>query len=68
VSSNHFHGATVFSATMARDRDSIGDKITSWLRQHTEVEVVDTVVSLSSDAKFHCLSITLFWRIASQAI
>jgi hypothetical protein len=36
------------------------------LRQHAEVEVVDTVVSLSSDAKFHCLSITLFWRIIGQ--
>jgi hypothetical protein len=66
VSSNHFHGATVFSATMARDRDNLGERITAWLRQHAEVEVVDTVVSLSSDAKFHCLSITLFWRIIGQ--
>jgi hypothetical protein len=62
VSENTFNGATVFSATMARDRDNLGEKITAWIRQYPQRQVVDAVVTLSSDAKFHCLSITLFWN------
>jgi len=47
---------------MARDRDNLGEKITAWIRQYPQRQVVDAVVTLSSDAKFHCLSITLFWN------
>ena len=50
----------VFCATMSRDRELLGERVTDWLRLHREVRVVKKVVSLSSDNRFHCLSIVLF--------
>lgn len=57
-------GVKVFSATKARDRDVLGETITDWLRSHPEIEIVDKIVTQSSDSEFHCLTITLFY--ASQ--
>jgi hypothetical protein len=57
-----FTGVKVFSTTLARDRDALSDRITAWLREHGDVEVVDTVVRQSSDKEFHCLSIVFFFR------
>ncbi len=57
-----FDGVKVFSATKARDRQNLGDRMTMWLEHHPEVDVVDTVVTQSSDREFHCLSITLFYQ------
>ncbi len=54
-------GVKVFAATMANERERLGDKITSWIRQYPQYEVVDTVVTQSSDEAFHCLAITLFY-------
>ena len=51
----------VFSATKAKDRDALGEKVTSFVRSY-KGEIVDTVVRQSSDREFHCLSITLFGR------
>ncbi|HKA86503.1 MAG TPA: hypothetical protein VKE22_02520 [Haliangiales bacterium] len=51
----------IFSATMAPERDALGDKVTAWLKAHPNVEVVDTIVTQSSDEAFHCLAITLFY-------
>ena len=61
---NLFDGVTVFSATKAADRERLGDRITTWLRSHDSRDVVDAVVTQSSDAEFHCLAITVFWRDA----
>jgi folate-dependent tRNA-U54 methylase TrmFO/GidA len=52
----------VFSTTLARDRDALSDRVTAWLRQNPQVEVVDTEVTQSSDKEFHCLSIIFFYR------
>ncbi len=57
-----FTGVKVFSTTLARDRETMGDTIARWLAENPGVEVVDKVVTLSSDRQFHCLSITLFYR------
>jgi hypothetical protein len=57
-----FNGVKVFSATMAQDRDQLGEKITAWLNDHPKVKVVDKIVTQSSDEAFHCLSITLFFN------
>jgi folate-dependent tRNA-U54 methylase TrmFO/GidA len=57
-----FTGVKIFSTTLARDRDQLSERITSWLRDHPEFEVVDKVVTQSSDSEFHCLSITFFYR------
>ena len=53
----------VFTATKAREREQLGDKITDWIHNHPEdVQVVDTVVRQSSDSQFHCLSIIVFYN------
>jgi hypothetical protein len=57
-----FSGMKIFSTTLARDREAMGDNITRWLRDNPVLEVVDKVVTQSSDKEFHCLTITLFYR------
>ena len=57
-----FTGMKVFSTTLARDREVMGETITRWLSEHPDVEVVDRTVLQSSDSEFHCLTITLFYR------
>ena len=56
-----FNGVKVFSATMAQERDQLGEKITLWLAAHPGVQIVDKIVTQSSDEAFHCLAITIFW-------
>jgi len=58
-----FTGVKVFSATKAKERDELGETITRWLRSNVDLEVVDRVVSQSSDDEFHCLSIVIFYRV-----
>jgi hypothetical protein len=58
---NRFNGVKIFSATMAQERDRLGDRITEWMREHPDFEIVDTVVTQSSDEAFHCLAITVFY-------
>ncbi len=57
-----FTGVKVFSTTLARDRDALSDRITAWLRQNPQFEIVDKVVTQSSDKEFHCLTLTFFFR------
>ena len=56
-----FNGVKVFSSTMLADRATLGDRVTAWL-QHAGVDLVDLVVTQSSDARFHCTAITVFYR------
>ena len=56
-------GLKVFSATKARDRDALGETITDWIRRHPDYEIIDKIVTQSSDTEFHCLAITLFYRM-----
>ena len=57
-----FTGMKIFSTTLARDREQMGENITRWLHDYPQVEVVDKIVTQSSDKEFHCLTITLFYR------
>ena len=57
-----FTGVKVFSATKAREREELGETITRWLRANADLEVVDKVVSQSSDDEFHCLSVVFFYK------
>lgn len=57
-----FNGAKVFSATKAKEREALGDVMTVWLRARPGLEIINTVVTQSSDREFHCLTITLFYR------
>jgi folate-dependent tRNA-U54 methylase TrmFO/GidA len=62
-----FHGVKVFSTTLARDREQMGESITRWLTAHPELEIVEHQVRQSSDQEFHCLSVTLFYREKEKA-
>lgn len=58
-----YSGVKVFSATKARERESLGERITDWLDANAKkLEVVETVVTQSSDREFHCLTITVFYQ------
>jgi hypothetical protein len=54
----------VFSATMARDREFLGEKISDWLaaNQLSYAKVKRLDVNQSSDEAFHCLSIIIWWE------
>ena len=57
-----FTGMKIFSTTLARDREQMGETITRWLADNPGLEIVDKIVTQSSDKEFHCLTITLFYR------
>ncbi len=59
---NQFSGVKIFSATMAQDREQLGEKITHWLKDNPNIKIVDKIVTQSSDAAFHCVAITLFYN------
>jgi folate-dependent tRNA-U54 methylase TrmFO/GidA len=61
----NFTGVRVFSTTLARDRENMGENITKWLKENPNIEILDKVVTQSSDKEFHCLTITLFYRMKS---
>lgn len=56
-----FNGVQVFSTTKREERERLGERITEWLRGNPGIEIVDKVVTQSSDSEFHCLTITLFY-------
>jgi hypothetical protein len=58
----------VFSATKARERGRLGEDVTLWMRENKGVEIVDKIVTQSSDSEFHCLTITLFYRIKEESV
>jgi hypothetical protein len=57
-----FTAVKVFSTTLARDREAMGENITRWLKDNTAIEIVDYKVTQSSDKEFHCLTITIFYK------
>ena len=62
-----YNGVKVFSATKAKEREGLGEQVTAWLRENKELEIVDKIVTQSSDSEFHCLTITLFYRKRDDA-
>jgi hypothetical protein len=57
-----FTGVKVFSATMFEPRSQLGERVTEWIASHPHATVTEFVVTQSSDAEFHCLTITVFYR------
>jgi hypothetical protein len=57
-----FTGVKIFSTTLARDREMMGETITRWIKDNPQADIVDKVVTQSSDKEFHCLTVTLFYR------
>ncbi|HXJ22923.1 MAG TPA: hypothetical protein VMT03_22080 [Polyangia bacterium] len=63
-----FNGVRTFTATLARDREALGERVTAWIRENPDKRIVDTAVTQSSDSEFHCLAITLFfWETARKS-
>lgn len=62
-----FTGVKVFSATKAREREALGDRLTEWMGENPQYNIVDTVVTQSSDHEFHCLTITVFYTNGARA-
>ena len=63
MSVSSYSGVKVFSATKAREREMLGERITDWLDSNrNRYELVDTIVTQSSDREFHCLTITVFYK------
>jgi hypothetical protein len=60
-----YDGVKIFSATKAADRVLLGERVTAWIGEHPEYQVVDRWVTQSSDHAFHCLAITIFWKATS---
>jgi hypothetical protein len=60
-------GVKVFSATKAKERELLGELITDWIRSNQNCEIVDKIVTQSSDSEFHCLTITLFYKKKDMA-
>jgi putative lipoic acid-binding regulatory protein len=56
------NGCKVFSATMVRERESLGERVTNWIRRHPHYRMVDKIVTQSSDSEYHCITITLFYE------
>ena len=63
----YLKGVKVFSATKAKEREKLGEQVTDWIRTNPQCEIVDKIVTQSSDSEFHCLTITLFYREKQQA-
>jgi hypothetical protein len=59
-----FNGVKIFSATMFADRGLLGDRITAWIASGPSRKLTDIVVTQSSDAAFHCITISIFYQEA----
>ncbi len=57
-----FTGVKVFSATKAKEREELGEHVSRWLKSNADLEVVDKVITQSSDNEFHCYSLVLFYK------
>ena len=55
------NGLVVFTATKAKEREALGERITEWLRSYPPKEIHDIQVTQSSDEEFHCLTITILY-------
>jgi hypothetical protein len=59
---SRFSGVKVFSASTYTYRGRLGETVTEWLTAHPEIELVDMIVTQSSDASFHLISICVFYK------
>ena len=46
---------------MFADRAQLGDKVTAWIASSSQRKLTDIVVTQSSDAAFHCITISVFY-------
>ena len=63
-----FDGVKVFTATMFADRGVLGEKVTNWIAEHPENQLTEIIVTQSSDASFHCIAISVFYRQTNRKL
>jgi hypothetical protein len=62
-----FTGCKVFTATKHNERRALGEEVTAWIKgDGKECQIVDKIVTQSSDSEFHCIAITLFYNGEAQ--
>ena len=59
-------GVKVFTATKAKERSAMGERITEWLREDPPKTIKDVQVTQSSDEEFHCLTITFLYTFEDR--
>ena len=57
-----YEGIKVVSVTTPTRRAQLGDELTAWLQAHPNRAPVHVMVRQSSDTRYHCISILVFWR------
>lgn len=62
-----FTDVKVFSVSTYGARLELSDRINEWLAQNRDIEIVDKEILQSSDASFHCYTLTLFFVRRSRA-
>ena len=62
-----FTGLKVLSATKAAEREVLGDVVTRWLAENQGLDIVSRECRQSSDDEFHCLTITMFYRLRAKS-
>ncbi len=62
-----FDGVKVFSATMAHQREGLGETVTAWMAAHPTCKPTEVIVTQSSDAAYHCITITVFYAEEREA-
>jgi hypothetical protein len=61
-----FTGVKVFAATKAKEREELSENVNRWIKSNQDLEIVDKVVSQSSDDEFHCYSLVIFYKQKGQ--
>jgi hypothetical protein len=61
-----FNGVKIFSATMFADRGQLGERVTEWIASSPRRKLTDIVVTQSSDAAFHCITISIFYQESAR--
>ena len=56
-----YNGAQIFTATKAKEREDLGNRLTAWIKEHPDVKIKNTSVTQSSDNEFHCITIIVFY-------
>jgi hypothetical protein len=59
-------GIQVFTATKAKEREGLGERVTEWLREEPPKEILDMQITQSSDDEFHCLTFSIWYRIEDK--
>lgn len=54
-------GVEIFSATMHKERQTLGEWITRWLEANPQVKFTNKTVTQSSDNAFHCLTVVIVY-------